>query len=173
MSKNTHDDSLMAQVLKGQLGRRDFLRRAGTLAAAPTLLKAGAIGGAAAIAAPAISSYAQDDATLLTVNNEQQATWIRNFNPLLSENVSCRWPTHFGIYEPLFVWNTIKSEAVPWLAEAWEWSEDNLSLTFTLRKASPGPMARRSPPRTLPSPGTSSRKSKDSRATAHEPRFRA
>lgn len=133
MTRKLHDDSLMAQVLNGTIDRRDFMRRAGTLAAAPMLMKGAAVGGAAALTAPAMAAFAQDGATLLTCNNEQQATWIRNFNPLLSENASNRWPTLFGIYEPLFVWNTIKAEAVPWLAKEWSFSEDNLTLTMTIQ----------------------------------------
>ncbi len=133
MTRKLHDNSLMAQVLAGTIDRRDFMRRAGTLAAAPMLMKGAAVGGAAALTAPAMATFAQDGATLLTCNNEQQATWIRNFNPLLSENASCRWPTLFGIYEPLFVWNTIKAEAVPWLAKEWTFSEDNLTLTMTIQ----------------------------------------
>jgi peptide/nickel transport system substrate-binding protein len=123
----------MAQVLAGSIGRRDFMRRAGTLAGAPFLMKGAAIGGAAALAVPAASAHAQATEGLLTANNEQTGTWIRNFNPLMPENSTCRWPTQFGIYEPLLVWNTVKSEAVPWLATSWEWSADNLTLTFTLQ----------------------------------------
>jgi peptide/nickel transport system substrate-binding protein len=133
MTRKLHDNSLMAQVLAGTIDRRDLMRKAGTLAAAPMLMKGAAVGGAAALTAPAMSAFAQEGATLLTCNNEQQATWIRNFNPLLSENASCRWPTLFGIYEPLFVWNTIKAEAVPWLAKEWTFSEDNLTLTMTIQ----------------------------------------
>jgi peptide/nickel transport system substrate-binding protein len=134
MANKTHDDSLMARVLRGEVTRRDFMRQAGTVAAAPMLLKGAAIAGVTALAAPAAGAYAQDTGGLLTTNNEQTGTWIRNFNPLMPENATNRWPTLFGIYEPLLVWNTIKSEAVPWLAESWAWSEDNLSLTFTLRE---------------------------------------
>jgi peptide/nickel transport system substrate-binding protein len=133
MTRKLHDNSLMAQVLAGTIDRRDFMRKAGTLAAAPMLMKGAAVGGAAALTAPAMSAFAQEGATLLTCNNEQQATWIRNFNPLLSENASCRWPTLFGIYEPLFVWNTIKAQAEPWLAKEWTFSEDNLTLTMTVQ----------------------------------------
>jgi len=134
MSKRTYDDSLMAKVLRGEITRRDFMRQAGTLAASPMVLKgAAAAGGAAALAAPATRVSAQDTGGLLTYNNEQQATWIRNFNPLLAENASCRSPTLFGIYEPLFIWNAVKAEAVPWLAREWTFSEDNLTLTFTLQ----------------------------------------
>ena len=123
----------MARVLRGEINRRDFMRQAGTLAASPMVLKGAVASGVAAAAVPAVHAVAQDGATLLTANNEQQATWIRNFNPLLSEGVSSRWPTLFGIYEGLTVWNAIKGELVPWLAESWEWSEDNLQLTYTLR----------------------------------------
>jgi peptide/nickel transport system substrate-binding protein len=136
MSKKMHDTSLMARVMAGQVSRRDFMREAGTLAAMPVALKGTllAAGGAAAAVAPAaISATAQDGAVMLTANNEQQATWIRNFNPLLPENASCRWPTLFGIYEPLFVWNTIKAETVPWLAKEWSFSDDNLVLTMTVQ----------------------------------------
>ncbi len=135
MAKKTHDDSLMARVLAGTIDRRDFMRQAGTLTGAPMLMKAAGVSaaGAAAMAVPAARAAAQDTGGLLTCTNEQQATWIRNFNPLLSENASCRWPTLFGIYEPLFVWNRIKAEAVPWLAQSWEFSADNLTLTFTLQ----------------------------------------
>jgi peptide/nickel transport system substrate-binding protein len=134
MSKRTYDNSLMAKVLRGEITRRDFMRQAGTLAASPMVLKgAAAAGGAAALAAPARGAYAQDTGGLLTCNNEQQATWIRNFNPLLPEGASSRWPTLFGIYEPLFIWNAVKSEATPWLASEWAFSEDNLTLTFTLQ----------------------------------------
>lgn len=134
MAKKLHDDSLMAQVLAGTVDRREFMRRAGTLAGAPLVMKGAAVGGAAALAVPAAGAFAQDSEGLLTCNNEQQATWIRNFNPLLSENASSRWPTNFGIYEPLFVWNTIQGTTTPWLATEWTFSEDNLALTFTLQE---------------------------------------
>jgi len=135
MTIKKHDDSLFAQLLAGAIDRREFMRRAGTISAAPMLMKGAAASGVLALAAPAAGAYAQDgDVLLMTVNNEQQGTWSRNFNPLLGEGSSCRWPTHFGIYEPLFVWNTIQSEAVPWLAESWAFSEDNLTLTFNIRQ---------------------------------------
>jgi len=134
VAKKIHDDSLMAQVLAGTIDRRDFMRRAGTLAGAPMLMKGAAVGGAAALAVPAAKTFAQDGATLMTVNNEQQATWIRNFNPLMPETTTSRWPTHFGIYEPLFVWNTIQGTTTPWLASEWTFSEDNLTLTFNLQE---------------------------------------
>lgn len=70
---------------------------------------------------------------MLTTNNEQQATWVRNFNPFGSENSGTRFPTMAGIYEPMFIYNTAKGEIVPWLATDYAWSDDNKTLTFTLR----------------------------------------
>lgn len=69
---------------------------------------------------------------VLTVAQEAQASWVRNFNPLLADGL-CRFPTRAGIYEPLTILKTITGEWVPWLALAHEWSPDARALTFTLR----------------------------------------
>ncbi len=61
---------------------------------------------------------------------EQQATWIRNFNPLMPGS---RWPSMSGIYEPLAIYNSMKGEWVPWLATGFTWSEDASELRFTVR----------------------------------------
>jgi peptide/nickel transport system substrate-binding protein len=71
-------------------------------------------------------------ATALTIIQEQQASWIRNFNPLIAPGTA-RWPTRSGVYEPLMVYNTLKGEFVPWLALKHEWSADNKTLTLALR----------------------------------------
>lgn len=68
--------------------------------------------------------------TLLTVSTQQQATWVRNFNPFVSDN---RFPTNNGVYEPSMVWNTVKGELVPWLATDYAWNDDNSKLTVTYR----------------------------------------
>lgn len=65
---------------------------------------------------------------IMTISTEQQATWVRNFNPLAGDR---RWPAREGMYEPLMVYNTIKGELVPWLATEYKWSDDNKKLTFT------------------------------------------
>lgn len=70
---------------------------------------------------------------VMTVMQEQQAAWIRNFNPLLSTG-GARWPTAFGIYEPMLVYNRATGEFVPWLATAWSWEEPARSLVFTIRE---------------------------------------
>lgn len=88
----------------------------------------------AATAAPTAASSGQagnDVKDYLTVSAEQQATWVRNFNPFITDR---RFPTMYGIYEPMMVYNTIKGEIVPWLATDYKWSADNKKLTFTLRK---------------------------------------
>ena len=47
----------------------------------------------------------------LTVYQEAQISWVRNFNPL-SPAGSARWPTSAGIYEPLFIYNSMSGEFV-------------------------------------------------------------
>ncbi|HMB71032.1 MAG TPA: ABC transporter substrate-binding protein, partial [bacterium] len=70
---------------------------------------------------------------VLVVSQEQTAAWIRNFNPLTAAT-SARWPTLAGIYEPLYVFNSAKSEFVPWLAVEHEWSDGNRTLRMTTRE---------------------------------------
>jgi peptide/nickel transport system substrate-binding protein len=67
----------------------------------------------------------------LTVNYEQVSTWVRNFNPFSSTALGS---TATAIYEPMMIYNKSTGELVPWLATAYAWSADNLTLTFTIRK---------------------------------------
>jgi peptide/nickel transport system substrate-binding protein len=69
---------------------------------------------------------------VLVVSQEQQASWVRNFNPLTTATAA-RWPTLAGIYEPLFVFNSVRSEHVPWLATGRAWRENNRVLRVTVR----------------------------------------
>ncbi len=71
-------------------------------------------------------------AGVLVVSQEQQASWIRNFNPLTTAT-SARWPTLAGIYEPLYVFNSLRSEYVPWLGVGHAWTEGNRVLRLTTR----------------------------------------
>ncbi len=76
---------------------------------------------------------AQAPEGVLVVSQEQQASWVRNFNPLTTATAA-RWPTLAGIYEPLFVFNSVRSEYVPWLAVESAWREGNRVLRVTTRE---------------------------------------
>jgi peptide/nickel transport system substrate-binding protein len=56
---------------------------------------------------------------------------VVNFNPFANNP---NWPTIDGIFEPMMVFNTLKSELVPWLADSYTWSADFLTLTFKLHE---------------------------------------
>ncbi len=71
-------------------------------------------------------------AGVLVVSQEQTTSWVRNFNPL-STAAAPRWPTLAGVYEPLFVYNSVKSVQVPWLATAYEWRDGGRTLRVTTR----------------------------------------
>jgi len=68
----------------------------------------------------------------LIVYQENQISWIRNFEPLNPVSI-CRWPTRGGIYEPLYINNPISTEWVPWLATNYKWRNDNRKLLFSIR----------------------------------------
>ncbi|WP_129575803.1 MULTISPECIES: ABC transporter substrate-binding protein [Sorangium] len=82
--------------------------------------------------AASASKPAPKGAAMVTIAREQQATWVRNFNPLLAEG-SVRFPTVAGIYEPMLIYNTMRNEYTPWLATSYAWSDGNRKLTFTIR----------------------------------------
>ena len=68
----------------------------------------------------------------LIIYQEQFLSWVRNFEPLNPASIP-RWPTRGGIYEPLYVYNPIKTTWVPWLATSYRWADDNKKLSFTIR----------------------------------------
>jgi len=88
---------------------------------------------AIAVLAGCSSKRTEPPRGVLVVSQEQTASWVRNFNPLTTA-ASARWPTLAGVYEPLFVFNSIRSEQVPWLAVAREWREGNRVLRVTTRE---------------------------------------
>jgi peptide/nickel transport system substrate-binding protein len=67
---------------------------------------------------------------LVTPGGQSLTTFTKNFNPFTGSPL---FPTLSGMYEPMMIYNKITGEIVPWLATGYEWSEDNLNLTFTLR----------------------------------------
>jgi peptide/nickel transport system substrate-binding protein len=84
-----------------------------------------------AIAAPVVSASAFKP-VFLTVNEEQQSTWVRNFNPFSPDT---RMQASQGmIYEPMMIFNKATNELVPWLATGYTWNKDFSSLVFKLRK---------------------------------------
>jgi peptide/nickel transport system substrate-binding protein len=113
------------QMKKAEMDRRQLFLRAAAL---------GAAGALSFTARPAMNALAQDTNKdeLVTMSQDQQQVWVKNFNPFLSAG-SVRWPTHWGIHEPLLVFNALTGETVPWLAESWEWSTDALTLTYKIR----------------------------------------
>jgi len=115
-------------VKKADMDRRQLMLR--TLA-----LGAAGVAGVSAASLGTTSAFAQEEIPqdeLVTMSQEQQQVWIKNFNPLLAEG-SVRWPTHCGIYEPLLIFNVLTGETTPWLAESWEFAEDGLTLTYKIR----------------------------------------
>lgn len=129
-------DGILDTYHFGKVDRRKLLQRAaaaGISASTLSLLaSSGVITGSAAAAAPAL--FQADADGLLTTNNAQSATWIRNFNPLLAEDSSCLWPTQNGIFEPLMVYSTPQGTLMPWLATEYSWNEDSTVLTFKIRE---------------------------------------
>jgi len=117
------------RMLRGRMTRDRRLR-----VAVPAVLVAALL---VALAAVLLTGCTQERAPLpegvLVVSQEQQASWIRNFNPLTTASAA-RWPTLSGIYEPLFIFNSITSEFVPWLAVGFEWRENNRVLRITTRE---------------------------------------
>jgi peptide/nickel transport system substrate-binding protein len=79
--------------------------------------------------APAAPS-APAGAVYLTLNMEQQSTWVRNFNPFSPDT---RMQSQTIIYEPMMIFNKSKAELTPWLATGYSWNADNTLLTFKLR----------------------------------------
>jgi peptide/nickel transport system substrate-binding protein len=70
---------------------------------------------------------------LAVTEDEPTAIFVRNFNPLL-EAGNVRWPTRRAMYEPLLVFNPLRGEYVPWLAESYRWNDDRTELRFTIRR---------------------------------------
>ena len=67
----------------------------------------------------------------LTINMEQQSTWVRNFNPFSPD---ARMQAANGcIYEPLYIYNKATSKNVPWLATDASWNATYDVLTVKLR----------------------------------------
>lgn len=81
---------------------------------------------------PAAEAPAQSDIILnVTPAGQATTTFTYNFNPF---STTYLFPTLAGIYEPMMVINHVKGEIVPWLATEYKWSDDFMTITFTLRE---------------------------------------
>ena len=132
MSKNPLRDesgTVTSTLTGAELDRRQvFLRGAA--------MGLGASAFAAGLSQSGFRASAQADTTgMVTVSQDQKQTWIRNFN-LLIPGSSFLWPSDNGIYEPLMIASRIRTEdaIIPWLAESYEYSADNLTLTLKIRQ---------------------------------------
>ena len=69
--------------------------------------------------------------TSVTISNEQGTTWTCGFNPF---NGNTQFLSFGPVYEELTFVNGLKSGATTnWLASSYAWSNDNKTLTFTIR----------------------------------------
>ena len=125
-TRNLTSDAL-ASLRSAELDRRQLLLRAAAAGAGATAL-------ATTLGQGGMTASAQVDTKgMVTVSQDQRQTWIRNFNFLIPGG-SFLWPSSNGIYEPLMINSLITGEITPWLAEAYEYSEDNLTLTLKIRQ---------------------------------------
>ncbi len=89
-----------------------------------------ACGGGTTVQPTPTTQAAQAQPAFLTLNTEQQATWVRNFNPFSPD---ARGVTGTAMYEPMMIFNRATAEIVPWLATGYTWNSDNTVLTFKIR----------------------------------------
>jgi peptide/nickel transport system substrate-binding protein len=92
---------------------------------------AGLVTAAAACGSSTPSGSASGSGLTLNISNEFGSTWNCQFNPF-NPNVAI---LPFGpVYEPLVFMDNLESgKASPWLATSWVWSNDNKTVTFTIR----------------------------------------
>jgi peptide/nickel transport system substrate-binding protein len=80
-------------------------------------------------AAPTSAPAASSAGKFMTINQELQSTWVRNFNPFSPD---ARQVATTEMYEPLMVYNKAAGKLIPWLADSYAWNSDNTLLTFKL-----------------------------------------
>jgi peptide/nickel transport system substrate-binding protein len=97
----------------------------------PRPRRSGARATAGLILAACVADTPTPPGTLVVVA-EQQSAWVANFNPFFPAGVS-RWPSGFGVHEPLMVWSAPRQRHEPALATAWSWDDAALALVLELR----------------------------------------
>jgi peptide/nickel transport system substrate-binding protein len=84
-----------------------------------------------AVSTTATTVAAQSDIILnVTPAGQSATTFTYNFNPFTTTYL---FPTWAGIYEPLMINNRLGGKLQSWLAKDYKWSDDLLTLTFTLQ----------------------------------------
>ncbi|MCA9835086.1 MAG: ABC transporter substrate-binding protein [Thermomicrobiales bacterium] len=126
--------SIVQDFEQGKISRRELGKRFAVLGAGASVASLAVATGSATLGARLVAAQSASEKGYLTCNNEQQATYIQNFNPLGPAGGSIRWLSQFGIYEQLFVWNALTNTATPWLATSWGFNADSSVLTFKLRE---------------------------------------
>lgn len=88
---------------------------------------------ASVLVLPAGMAQAQDDRAILTIVPQQLTAWVENYNPF---NTTTVLPTVIDfMYEPLVIFNALQGGTPEYrLAESYEYSDDLLTLIFTLRE---------------------------------------
>jgi len=106
--------------------------RAGAVLAAGLLAAALAACGSSSPSGTSTSNGKGPSGTLV-ISNAQGTQWNCSFNPFLPSVINTG--VTFGqVYEPLVFVNTLQdAKTTPWLATAWAWSNNNKTLTFTIR----------------------------------------
>lgn len=126
--------SIVKDFEQGKMSRRELTKRFAVMGAAASVANLAIATGSTTLASNLAAAQSASEKGYLTANNEQQQTYQMNFNPLGPAGGSVRWLAQFGMYEPLFLWNTLTATATPWLATGWGFNEDSTVLTFKLRE---------------------------------------
>src|SRR5580704_3225541 len=115
---------------------RSLMRATATRISAAAGLAALALVGCANAGTPAGSTggSAAGRVTTLTVNNNEGEPLTDNFNPLVPTSTLDVYGSWSMIYEPLVQYDPQRPGVTyPWLATKWSWSNNDQTLTFTLR----------------------------------------
>lgn len=126
--------SIVQDFEQGKISRRELGKRFAVLGAGASVATLAVATGSATLGARLAAAQTASEKGYLTGNNEQQATYVKNFNPLGPAGGSVRWLTQNGIYEPLYIWNVLVGAPVPWLATSWGFNSDATVLTVKLRE---------------------------------------
>jgi peptide/nickel transport system substrate-binding protein len=84
-----------------------------------------------AMAAPLKTSSHVPMGGTIVISNATGTLWTDSYTPF---SVAVNYTSLGIIYEPLVYVNLLTSKTIPWLATAYQWSNGNKQLTFTIRQ---------------------------------------